>query len=532
MTSLSKLKSTAFTLTLTLLLTLPNISYSQTIALAMEAYENLQFDIALKSFNKVWKKNKTDNEINYMYGKCILRANTDRKEAKKHLEIVIGNDINYKDANFELGKAYVYTEEFDKARQVINYFLKNYNFDAMEEDKDEEDSKNKINLKKQAEVLLEQIKTAEQLLKNPINVSFINLGKMVNTKRSDYNPFITQDGQTIYYTSNKKYDSDLLELINNAYVVNFTPDEEELWSKMKSIGKDVNSDENEIIVGLSKDEKKIVMNVNWMKDKGDIFLTDKGKKRFQELSELEETVNSKWNEASGSLSKNNDTLYFCSNRPGGYGGQDIYMSIKLPDGTWGKPFNLGSDINTEFDETYPNINYMGNQLQFSSNRPQSMGGFDIFSTSISNGKWVNTKNLGYPINNFYDNFIISYSRSNRYGYMAQVRTDGFGGRDIYQLIFNDIPAQNIIYTGTIKKGDGQNSKIISGDIKVEAICIKTGRVYAKSKYSEKGKYTFAFPPGEFKIKITGSNFQDFEKIIRIPNNEPTEALIIKNILVN
>ena len=105
-----------------------NVSVGQTLSEAMDNYENMQYDIAIKTFNKVWKKDKTDNEINYMYGKCILRANTDRTKAIKHLEIVIGNDINYKDVNFELAKAYTYKHEFNKAKQVLNFFLKNYDF--------------------------------------------------------------------------------------------------------------------------------------------------------------------------------------------------------------------------------------------------------------------------------------------------------------------------------------------------------------------------------------------------------------------
>ncbi len=505
----------------------PIISNGQTLRDALDAYDNLQFDLALKSFKKVWKKNKTDNEINYMYGKCILRANTDRTEAKKYLETVIGNDINYKDANLELGHAYTYTHEYSKAKQVLNYFLKNYNFNNDNKDKNEK----KINKKREAELLLKQIETAEILIKNPVNVSFFNLGKSVNTKRSDYNPFITQDGQTLYYTSNKKYDADLLELINNVYFVNFTPDKENNWSKIKSIGKDVNSDENEIIVGLSKDERTLILNVNWMKTQGDIFLTDKGRKRFQELSELEETVNSKYNEASGSLTKDNDTLYFCSNRPGGFGGQDIYRSVKLPNGTWGKPLNLGAEINTEYNETYPNINADGNQLRFASNRPESMGGFDIFVAHKMGDHWKNITNMGYPINNAYDNYLISFSRSGRYAYMDQIRPEGLGASDVYQVIFNDIPAQNIIYTGTIKKGTGQSASLITGDIKIEAVSLKNNKIFAKSKYSKSGKYTFAFPPGEFKIRITGSDIQDFEKIIRIPQNEPKETMIIKNFIV-
>jgi hypothetical protein len=247
---------------------------------------------------------------------------------------------------------------------------------------------------------------------------------------------------------------------------------------------------------------------------------------------LEEVINSKFNEQAGALSKNEDTLYFCSNRPGGFGGQDLYMSVKLPDNTWGKPKNLGDKINTKYNETYPFISEDGNEFRFSSDRPESMGGYDIFKASKSEGEWTNIQNFGYPINNFYDNYTITFSRSKRYAYVAQIRPEGYGFNDIYQVIFNDVPSQNIIYTGTIKSGDAQSSSIITGKIKIEAYDLKTNKLFAKSKYTDRGKYTFAFPPGEYKIKITGDSFPVYERVIRIHENEPQHLIVRKDILVN
>jgi len=512
------------TVAIILLTIIPFNSKSQSIKDIMEAYDNYQYETALKFLKKLWKKDKNNTELNYMYGKSILRSNTDRREAKKYLEIVIGNDISYKDANLEMGKAYVYHKEFKKAKQILNFFLKNYNFS------NNEDDEHAAEKKKEAELLLKHIQSAELLLTKPLNVSFVNLGPNVNTKRSEINPFITQNGQMLYYSSNKKYDSFLLEQINNIYFTKFSSEEFE-WTKMKSINKDINTDEQEVIVGISADEKKIIINVNWMKDEGDIFITNRDKKKFQELSELESTVNSEYDEPSAFLTKNNDTLYFCSNRPEGYGGLDIYISVKLPDGSWGKPFNLGPSINTEFNESYPIINSAGNHLLFSSDRPESMGGYDIFSADKKDNKWFNIKNIGYPVNNFYDNFLITYSKSMRYGYTSQIRNDGYGEADIYQIIFNDIPPPHVIYTGTIKKRNGSNLELITEPIEIEAIDLTNNKLFTKSTYSKKGKYTFAFPPGKYKIKITGPDFKDYERAIRIPDAEPRKSLIIKNITI-
>ncbi|MBN2669304.1 MAG: PD40 domain-containing protein [Bacteroidales bacterium] len=500
---------------------------AQGLSEAMEAYENLQYDIAVKSFEKAWKKDPSNIEINYYFGKCILRADVDRTEAIKYLEAVIGADVNYKDASLELGKAYMYKRDFVKAQQVLNHFLKNYDFD---DDDDGDDSK--TNYKREAETLLLQIESAKKVLADTLNVSFINLGPEINSKRSEFAPFIGSDGQTLFFTSNKKYDGDLMELIKNGYYSNFSTSENPEWEKPKSMGRNVNSFENEMIVGLSKDESKVIVSVTWMDDKSDLFITSKEGKKYQELDELEKTVNSEFNEPAGSLSKSEDTLYFASNRPGGFGGFDIYIAVKLPDGTWGKPLNMGSEINTEFNETFPIISEDSQSLNFSSDRPESMGGYDIFTAYKKNGKCSGVQNAGYPINDAYDNYEISYSKSKRYAYASKVRPEGLGGRDIYLLVFNDIPAQNVIYTGTIMKQNGADKSLIDSDIKISAYDNTNNKKFASSSYSKNGKYTFAFPPGEYKIVVEGSSFQKFEKIVRIAQNEPTQEIINYNIIVN
>lgn len=506
-----------------LFLFLISSAYSQNYKIGMEAYENLQYDIATKYLKKAWKKDKDNKKLNYLLGKSILRANTDRREAKKYLEIVIGYDINYKNANLELGKAYMYCHEFKKARQLLNYFIDNYTVLKKE--------KYPIDYIKEAKGVLKNIETAEILLQNPINISFVNLGTNVNTKRSEFNPFVSKDGRTLYFTSNKKYDIDLLELINNVYYSKFSPDQDIMWSKMKSIGKGINSSENETIVGFSNDEKKLILNVNWMKDEGNIFITGKGRRRFEALIELERVINTDYNEVSATMTKNNDTLYFCSNRAGGYGGQDLYISVLLPDKTWGQPMNLGPEINSEFNESYPNTNETGNILQFSSDRPESMGGYDIFSAKKTDNKWSKPTNLGYPINDFYDNNIISYSKSGKYAYMSRIKDENVGGSDLYQLIFNDLNDPEVVYSGTILKQNEKFKEIIEGSIKIESIDLETNLVHSTSQYTKKGKYTLVFPSGNYKIRVTGSSIQDYEETITVPKNEPEQTVVVKNIII-
>lgn len=521
---MTKLNTFKYLFTAVILLWLiPLKTTAQNLPTAMEAYENLQYNIALKYFNKAWKKDKNNLEINYFYGKSILKANTDRSKAIPFLEFIVGENINYKDVTLELGQAYIYKQEFTKAQQSLNYFIKN-----IKAEKNADESLSLDDKKDLAKKLLKQIESAKALLKKPIDVSFHNLGALINTKRSDYNPFITHDGKTLYFTNDNKYDSDLLELINNGYSSKFNP-ELNTWQKMKSLGKELNTSEHEIVVGLSKDEEKLIINVNWMQEHGDIFLSSIYKNKSKSLKELEKNINSDYNESSGSLSLNNDTIYFSSDRPGGYGGQDLYMSVHLPNGSWGLPINLGSEINTKYNEAYPSPNE--NKLQFSSDRPASMGGYDIFVATKNKNKWISVNNMGYPINDFYDNHVISYSMNKRYGYMSKIRPEGYGAYDIYQVVFNTIDPQYTIFKGTIKKGDKKHSNIIEGKLKIEAFKKGEKKLYAKSKYFKDGKYTFAFPPGEYNIKISGAQFEEYTETIIIPENEPLHKVVTKNILV-
>jgi tetratricopeptide (TPR) repeat protein len=496
---------------------------SQSLSYALEAYENFQYDLALKEFKKVWRKKKDDIKINYLYGKCILRSDIDRTKAIPLLETVLGNDINYEDISFEMGKAYMYDFKFDNSKQLLEYFLKNYNF---------EDDNIGLEKKKEAKLLLKQIESAKGLISQPLNVNFLHLSENVNTKRSEFSPFISKDGQRLFFTSNKRYDSDLLELIKDGYYSDFTPNETQKWTKLKSMGKNVNSTEHEMIVGTSQNQEKIVMSVTWSDSKGDLCITNKNKASFDELLELEKTVNSEFDETSGCISNNEDTLFFSSNRPGGYGGYDLYISIKLPNDTWGKPINLGPSINTEYNEEFPAIENNGATLYFASNRPESMGGYDIFTSQKVNSSWTEIKNFGYPVNDFYDNYSISFTKNKRYAYVSTIRDENTGGLDIYQVIFNDVPAPNVIYTGTIKKGTSENSSIIETPIIIEAYEEKSNKLFATSQYSSSGKYTFAFPPGNFKIKVSGEGFNTYEKIIRIPENEILNTFVKYNILVN
>ena len=120
-----------------------------------------------------------------------------------------------------------------------------------------------------------------------------------------------------------------------------------------------------------------------------------------------------------SVSKEGDKIYFVSNRPGGYGGNDIWMSEKTGESKWGEPRNLGSQINTAGNEMFPFIRDNG-ELYFSSDSHVGLGGLDIFrATPLEKGQWK-VENMGAPINSTGDDFAISFYPGEEKGFFFQL----------------------------------------------------------------------------------------------------------------
>jgi len=140
---------------------------------------------------------------------------------------------------------------------------------------------------------------------------------------------------------------------------------------------------------------------------------------------------SEYSTGHGSLSADGKVLYFVSDRPGGYGGTDIYKTFMLSDGSWSKPINLGPKVNTEGDEMFPFIHENGEFLFFSSDGLMGLGGQDIFVANVKKRRVTDVVNLGAPTNSSRDDFAFILDKSQTKGFFSSNRKDGEGGDDIY-----------------------------------------------------------------------------------------------------
>ncbi|MFM1999758.1 MAG: hypothetical protein RL204_1705 [Bacteroidota bacterium] len=220
------------------------------------------------------------------------------------------------------------------------------------------------------------------------------------------------------------------------------------------------------------------------------------------------TINSEeFSNAHPCLSLDGQFLYFMSNRPGGFGGSDIYVSQKNGE-SWDAPINLGPNINTAGSEMFPYISNIGT-LYFASDGHAGLGGLDIFFSEQFKGGWLAPSNMGSPINGRDDDFSIWYDDSADRGYFCSNRT-GKGNDDFY--FFQFLTLQQMILTGTVALNDplitleGENVQITSTN---------RGEV-TERKLDAKGQFQYiGFPGDHVEVKLTNPKIAGSDKPIFI-----------------
>ncbi|MDP1747484.1 MAG: OmpA family protein, partial [Bacteroidota bacterium] len=210
---------------------------------------------------------------------------------------------------------------------------------------------------------------------------------------------------------------------------------------------------------------------------------------------LNKNINTKGWEPSAFLSADGNTLYFTSNRKGGFGGRDLYKSNKLPNGEWAMASNLGSTINTPYDEDAPFIHPDGVTLYFSSNGHKTMGGFDIFSSMLSTqNEWTKPANIGYPINSTDDDIYYAVSPDNKRAYYSSFKAGGIGEKDNYLITFFEyVESPLTLLKGTVTDPYGKVPKTVE----ITVTDNETGKIAGiYHPNSKTGEYLFILPPGK------------------------------------
>ncbi|MBP8992404.1 MAG: OmpA family protein, partial [Bacteroidales bacterium] len=278
------------------------------------------------------------------------------------------------------------------------------------------------------------------------------LGEIVNSEFTDHSPIVDLYENYLIFTSRRPREGQ--EIKNQDEDIFISKKVNNKWETPIRLGEPVNTiDNNEAAIGLSIDSKQLFFYRSGENNSGSIFITESDDMyNWSTPTLLKENVNSRFKETHATISPDGNAIFFTSNRKGGFGGLDIYVMRKLPNGKWSEALPLPKQINTEYDEESPFIHPDGITLYFSSKGHNSMGGYDVFSSIMSrNGKFTEPVNIGYPINTPDDDVSYVVNLDGQKGYIATIKADdGYGDLDLYEILQEDVHKNNmIIYEGII-----------------------------------------------------------------------------------
>lgn len=479
---------------------------------------NENYKDALLEYLLILDERPEDTKINYNTGLCYLNSDFEKIKAIPYFEKVVFYDEEAATVYYLMGKSYQSDMQFDRAIDMFNKYMEFYSIGA--EFSVEE-----------AEIEIEYCENAYELMKFPVGCTYENLGPEINSEYPDYFPFVTVDESFVVYTSKRDDGSEKLPdgtYASNIYYTKVVDGEYAAATHLP--GADNDPGESEVVIGMSLDGTGMLLMKGMESVSGDIYEADFSSDHLENVNALSEQVNSRWREIAATYGTDRSTIYFVSDRPGGYGGTDIWVIKKLPTLKWGVPFNAGPHINTDRDEDFPNLSPDGEFLYFSSKGHFSMGGYDIFKAkwNSDSNMFVNPRNLGYPVNSVDDDMNYRVSNSGRYGYISALREDGYGDYDIYRLTISEIDAEISVLRGVIRSSNEETNPVESASITVSDL--KTGDLYGiYAPNPSSMRYVVALEPGEYDVLITADGFDPVSFEVKILGKSSFQPEIIRDL---
>ena len=392
------------------------------------------YKTALPLYQQVHQQFPEHDNVNFKIGFCYLNIDGQKhkaipylQEASENTTFTFPREAFYQrkapvDAIFYLGNAYLIDSQTDKALKAYQRFkdkveghrgllvsTRNFDFEYLQ-------------------MQMEACRRAKKMMDKPVNYSAANIGTPINTPLAEYNPVISGDGNTLVFTAEKKF-----------YTGVFMSRKKEngQWGAPVNLLPQLGIDGDCETTSLSYDGTELYLYREDDLD-GNLYVSQYRDGTWSKIEKLGKHINTDYWESHAFISRDKSQLYFTSNRPGGYGDLDIYVSRRRSDGSWGEARNMGPTINTPWREDTPFLTEDGKSLFFSSEGHYSMGGFDVMVSHRTPQGWAEPQNLGYPINTTdHDRFFMPIENGSK-AYYARYHNQPPGGKDIFQYHI-DVP---------------------------------------------------------------------------------------------
>jgi len=493
-----------------------------------------EFVSAINMYREIEKNNPTDATVLYYIGYCHF-ALKDIPKSKEYLLKAEQSTLNFKpEINLVLGKVYQAEEDYDKA---VEQFTKYKTSPSKDKESIEE-----------ADLFLSQCQNAKAMMAAPVKVEVKNLGPEINSKYDDKNPCVTADGKKLVFTTRRPKSTDspvdlegdgkYFEDIYIAHLDSIT----NAFGKATEVPGAINTKAHDACTSISPDGKRIFIYKNDLKDKdsrgGAVYESKIAGGKFKTPEPLDKPIASSYWEGGACVSPDGKKYFFTSERPGGFGGSDIWVVQRINKKEWGKPENLGPEVNSVHDEAGMFLAPDGKTLFFCSNGPKSMGSYDVFKTVYSGGKCTTPVNVGYPINSSAKEGQLTISADAKYAYISSERKGGIGENDIYMIDMKDY---------AILEPDGQKKtnnglSILKGTIRegaegfgladVEVILTDdSGNQVGSTNTNENGEYFFTLKGGNYNLTVRKKGYKDITEKIDLKVGEKETYSLEKGYLM-
>ncbi len=448
---------------------------------------------AIKEFQELLKENPDAPDINFFTAESYRKLG-DLRSSMPYYEKAIA--VGYENQELELNYAQALKadENYDKAKEVLSNYLGYASLEIY---------------RKRAEQELSNLEKLDSISLYVRNVD-LNPLNSINTEKAEYSPFYFND--KLYFVSTReegtfqRYDLPFSDIYSIG-IEGLTPEEGTL-ERLPDLFNTPNINEGSI--AFSPDGNTVVFakgNPEGKKARRSVDLYFATKRNGEWTNPTPMPINNPlaW-DTSPSFNQSGTTIYFASDRPGGYGGSDIYRASLNARGRWADVTNMGPAINTPEDEVFPYV-APDNKLYFASTGHAGFGMLDLFEAENSGGV-ITVKNMGPSFNSSSDDFGLVYSDFPFEGFFSSNRIGGAGGDDIYSFIDNSSDLKKITYVlkGTTYKLEDDSSQTILGNVRVKLLD-ENEEIVDDVLSSRGGSYSFPIDP-EKNYFIIGEK-QDF-----------------------
>jgi len=284
------------------------------------------------------------------------------------------------------------------------------------------------------------------------------------------------------------------------------------WNKPANITEQLGGYDRLYTNSITGDGKTLILFID-DGDDGNLYSSERTDTVWSKIKSVGRFVNSIYWESHGFITTDGNTMYFASNRPGGEGELDIWISRKAADGSWERPVNCGNVINTPYDEDTPFYDPENDALLYSSIGHISMGGYDVFRSTFRNGVWTQPVGMPFAFNDVSENtnFILN---NNATGFVASRFDNKTKSRNIYAIVAIDPADEITLADGSITLEDGMNVNPEQAQVKVTNI--KTGTVMQNIPVSDSGSFRFDIKPGDYQVFVNHAGYQTDTINLNIP----------------